>query len=96
MRENEFIQMAISERIAAAVEGKIVPVDKKVTDQAEKIIWKLKEKKRVKLEEYINQLISSEADVQVQAYIGGFRDGVLLMKEIGRIEKENRNGGNPQ
>lgn len=96
MRENEFIQMAISERIAAAVEGKIAPVDKKVTDQAEEIIRKLKEKKRAKLEEYINQLISSEADVQVQAYIGGFQDGVLLMKEIGRIEKENRNGGEPQ
>lgn len=93
MRENEFIQMAVGERIAAAVEGKIAPVDQAVMDRAEKILRKLKKRDRDRMEDYINQLISSEADVQIQAYIGGFKDGILLMKEIGRITGEDRNGG---
>ena len=93
MRENEFIQMAVGERIAAAVEGKIAPVDQAVMDRAEKILRKLKKRDRDRLEDYINQLISSEADVQIQAYIGGFKDGIRLMKEIGRITEEDRNGG---
>ena len=94
MTDAEFIQTVVGERIAAAAEGKIKPIDTDVSDRAEQMIRGMNEEDRKLIESYIEQLISREADVQVHAYIGGFKDGVLLMKKLDGVGAKDKNGGN--
>lgn len=93
MIDEEFIRMVVEERIAAAVEGKIEPPEKAAAEHAEKILQEMDEGNRSVMEKYIDQLISREADAQVHAYIGGFKDGILLLKALDRLGAKGRNGG---
>jgi len=87
MTDKEFIQMMIAERIAMLLRKRAASEETEVLDRAERVIQEMEEKERGQIEEYINCLISSEAEAQEQAYKGGFRDGILLMKQICRIEE---------
>lgn len=84
MTDEEFIQMIVSERLAMLLNKKADPEEAEALDRAEGILKGLGEYERETVEGYINYLISSEAQAQEQAYREGVRDGILLMKEIGR------------
>lgn len=94
MTDKEFIRTVVGERIAAAAEGNIKPVDTEISGRAEQMIRGMNEEDRKLIESYIEQLISREADVQVHAYIGGFKDEILLLKALDRLGAKDRNGGN--
>ena len=85
MKEKNFIDMIIAERISLLLEGKGEDQKDAASDRWDKLMEKVGEELKGQLEACLDEMIRVQSEKQEAVYLGGFRDGARVALEISRI-----------
>lgn len=89
MTNEEYLDMAIGERITQLLLRKPNVKEKEIFDKGEKVIDRLEETERIQMEAYMNLIADRQAEDERKSYMGGLKDGVCLVGWILKLWVEN-------
>ena len=89
MTNEEYLDMAIVERITQLLLRKPDVKEKEILDKGEKVIDRLEETERIQMEAYMNLIADRQAEDERKSYLGGLKDGVCLVGWILKLWIEN-------
>lgn len=80
--DKEFYDMVLDERLKFILARRPAEEDKKVITAGDEVIARLDSKDREVMEAYLDMFTDNMASYERQAYLGGLRDGICLMKKL--------------
>lgn len=91
MTQKELVDMVISERINWILTKKKTAVrsakESELFEKHERLLKELDQEKRLKIEEYLDEMVELDAEMTEALYLGGVRDGLCLMMRILKMVK---------
>lgn len=90
MKDSEFIEMMVDERIQCILTKKLSKEEAEIFSAGEKAIEEMEEKVKQKMKAFLDMTASHEAENETKLYLGGLHDGIRLMGQLFLICRESR------